>query len=229
MSLQPEQAVYRPEHAEPPTATPALEFSVVSGAHRHLSAAPTMVFMLSVTEPEAHRIYTIALTSQIQIDVARRGYDPPTRERLAEILGAAGATTQSLMWARVDTSVPSFLGTTVIELHVPCTFDLELVTAKYFDAIEDGDVPLSFHFNGTVFYRNAEGVMQVVPIPWTATAKFDLPAAAWHTMIDEHYPSSAFVRLDRATLAALQTRRAARGLPSFDACLLELLEDRDAG
>jgi hypothetical protein len=226
MTLQREQTVYVPEPAGPPT--PAPEFNVVSAAHRPFAATPTMVFTLSVAEPEGHDVYMMALTTQIHIDVARRGYEPETRERLAEILGALGATTQSLTWARVDTNVQSFLGTTVVELQVPCTFDLEVATAKYFDAIDGGDVPLSFHFNGTVFYRNADGAMQVVPVPWSATARFDLPVAAWRAMIDDHYPSSAWVRLDRGTLDRLQARRAQRGLLSFDACLDELLEGHDA-
>ena len=51
---------------------------------------------------------------------------------------------------------------------VPCTYDLELAAAKYFYSLPGGEVPLSFHFNGTVCYRGDDGRMQVVQVPWSA-------------------------------------------------------------
>ena len=47
-------------------------------------------------------------------------------------------------------------------------------------------------------------------------------------MIAEHYPGGGWVRVHQRTLAILNERRAARGLPTFDACIEELLEGRDA-
>jgi hypothetical protein len=44
-------------------------------------------------------------------------------------------------------------------------------------------------------------------------------------MITEHYPGGGWIRVGEQTLAALNARRASRGLPSFDACLAELLEE----
>jgi Family of unknown function (DUF6084) len=220
----------RPEAAG--TAVPAPELTVVSAAHERHAAAPTMVFALAVSEPEGHDIYTIALTVQIQIDPAKRGYDPDTRLRLQELFGPPGqgaASTQSLVWARVDALVPSFLGSTTVELRVPCTYDLEVATAKYFHALAGGEVPLSFHFTGTVFYRGPDGTLQVVLIPWDTDAQFRMPVATWRAMIDEHYPAGGFIRLQDATLVWLNGRRTRRGLPSFDACVSELLEACDGG
>ena len=48
-------------------------------------------------------------------------------------------------------------------------------------------------------------------------------------MIAEHYPGGGWVRLHADTLAALNARRAGRGLPSFDAAVTELLEADGAG
>ena len=45
-------------------------------------------------------------------------------------------------------------------------------------------------------------------------------------MIAEHYPGGGWIRLSHETLEALNARRAARGLPSFDACVEELLDAR---
>jgi hypothetical protein len=43
-------------------------------------------------------------------------------------------------------------------------------------------------------------------------------------MIAEHYPGGGWIRISHGTLAALNERRARRGLPSFDACIEELLD-----
>jgi hypothetical protein len=109
-------------------------------------------------------------------------------------------------------------------LELPCSFDLEVAATKYFYALADGEVPLSFHFYGTIFYRGPMGALQVTPVPWTATAQFRMPVAVWRGMIEEHYPGGGWIRLSHGTLDALNARRAARGLPSFDACVVELLD-----
>jgi hypothetical protein len=85
-------------------------------------------------------------------------------------------------------------------------------------------VPLSFHFYGTVFYFGADGGLKVVPVPWSSTSQFSMPIEAWQAMIAEHYPGGGWIRIRDETLAALNARRAARGLPSFDACIEELLD-----
>ena len=52
-----------------------------------------------------------------------------------------GATTHSFQWARVDSLVPSFTGSTMFSVEVPCTYDLEVASAKYFDSLGSGVVP----------------------------------------------------------------------------------------
>ena len=51
-----------------------------------------------------------------------------------------------------------------------------------------------------------------------------MPVAAWRAMIAEHYPGGGWIRLADDTLDGANDRRARRGLPSFDACVDELLE-----
>ncbi len=206
--------------------TPQPEFAVIGAAHLAFAAAPTMIFSATVVERSEHEIQSIALSIQVQIDPARRGYDTDTRERLAELFGAPASwtpSTQALSWARVGAVVPAFVGSAQFALELPCTYDLEVAAAKYFYALRDGSVPLSFHFNGTVFYRQ-HGRLQMVPVPWSATAQFEMPIAAWRAMIAEHYPGGGWIRISDATLARLNELRGARGLPSFDACVVELLD-----
>jgi hypothetical protein len=192
------------------------------------AAAPTLSFALGVTETSGREVFTIALTAQINIDPARRSYDAETREALVELFGPPerwAATTKSFVWTQVSTLVPSFTGETTFTLPVACTYDLELAAAKYLYHLPDGEAPLSFHFTGSVLHRGDAGQLQVVLIPWTCSADWRMPVATWREMMERHYPNGAFVRLHADTLAALSRRRARRGLPSYDACVADLLKD----
>jgi len=215
-------------HPDPAVLIPLPEFSVISAEALPYAAVPTMVFTLNAVEPKGHHVYAIALSSQIHIDPARRTYDPETRERLAELFGAPdrwGATTHSFEWARIDKMVLSFTGARAFEIHVPCTYDLEVASAKYFDGLSDGGVPLTFHFSGSVYYKSEDGELQITQIDWSTQARFHMPIAAWKTMITEHYPNGGWVRLRTDTLGRLHALRGARGLPTFDACVTELLDN----
>jgi Family of unknown function (DUF6084) len=66
-----------------------------------------------------------------------------------------------------------------------------------------------------------------VPVSWSRTAQYKMPVSVWRAMIEEHYPGGGWIRLHESTLAALNRRRAGHGLPSFDACVSELLELQD--
>jgi hypothetical protein len=216
----------RAESESAATLIPEPEFAITGAAHMAFAATPTMVFAATVSDPSGYEIQSIALTAQVMIDPAKRGYDPDTRLRLAELFGPPSGwapSTSGLAWARVSATVPGFTGSTTFALEVPCTYDLEVAAAKYFYALTDGEVPLSFHFNGNVFYRDVSSRLMVAPVSWSSTAQFRMPLATWRAMIAEHYPGGGWIRLHESTLAALNRRRAERGLPSFDACVHELL------
>jgi hypothetical protein len=216
------------EHTQ--IAPPAPEFAIARAAHVPFAASPTMLFEAIATEPTGAVIQSIALTAQVMIEPARRGYDPQTRARLTELFGPPASwapSTSGLPWARVTAAVPGFSGETRFSLEVPCTYDLEVAAAKYFYAVEDGEVPLTFHFNGNVFFYGADSRLQVMPISWTTSSQYRMPVAVWRTMIAEHYPGGGWIRLSDETLRTLHELRAQRGLPSLDACVAELLERGD--
>jgi hypothetical protein len=204
---------------------PAPQLEILGAAHVPFAATPTMRFDALAREPDGIPVQSIGLTAQVMIDPARRGYDPATRERLAELFGPPERWTPStsgLAWARVAATVPAFTGESPFSLEVPCTYDLEVAAAKYFYALTDGFVPLSFHFNGNVFYREPAGRLQMTPISWSTSAQYRMPVAAWRAMIAEHYPGGGWIRVSDETLAALHERRAARGLATVDALLGQL-------
>ena len=212
-------------------APPAPAFEIVGASHVPFAAAPTMRFEAVATEPTGATIQSIALTAQVMIDPARRGYDAETRLRLSELFGPPASwapSTSGLPWARVAAAVPGFSGETRFSLEVPCTYDLEVAAAKYFYAVPDGDVPLTFHFNGNVFFHaGIDGRLQVIPISWATSSQYRMPVQAWRAMIAEHYPGGGWIRVSDVTLRALHERRAAQGLATLDACVAELLESGD--
>jgi Family of unknown function (DUF6084) len=207
----------------------APEFRVYDVTWVRDAVAPTLSFALGVTEMSGREVFTVALTAQINIDPARRSYDDETREALVELFGAPerwAATTKSFVWSHVSTLVPSFTGETTFTLPMPCTYDLELAAAKYLYNVPDGEVPLSFHFTGSVLHRGDAGQVQVVLIPWTCSADWRMPVATWREMMRHHYPNGGWVRLHADTVAELGRRKARLGLPSYDACVASLLQER---
>ena len=201
-------------------------FSVLGVEPVPNAAAPELRFHLHVDDPLGRAIHTIALSTQIQIDPARRAYDPETRERLVELFGAPerwAATTQVFRWAHVDTLVKGFTGATSIPIEVPCTYDLEVAASKYFYSLPDGEVPLTFLFNGMVLYAGEHDRLQVAQVPWSCTARWRMPVAAFKQVMAAYYPGGGWVRLDTETLDALARRKAQRGDHSFDATVRGLL------
>lgn len=215
------------ERFDPGIARPAPSFAVLGVESRPRAAAPVLDFELEVTDESGLEVYTIALTAQILVEPARRKYDGPTRELLAELFGAPerwGSTTENLVWTQVDVLVPSFTGRTTFELAVPCTYDLEVAAAKYLYSLPDGEAPLVLHFTGSVFYRGEQDRLQVVKVPWSCSVGHRLPVATWKEMMARHYPGGGWIRLRNETVERLQRRKATRGLRTFEDCVAELLE-----
>ena len=101
---------------------------------------------------------SVLLDVQIQIAARRRGYDAGAHDRLFELFGPVadwGTTLRTLLWTRTTLVVPAFEGSTVVDLDVPCRYDLEVAASRYLDALADGEVPLEFLFSGSVFYTGA--------------------------------------------------------------------------
>jgi hypothetical protein len=225
-----EPAAIDGERPPPADSHPEPEFEVLSATALERAAAPTLAFRLRIDEGSGRRVFTVALSVLIEVEPAKRSYDDPSRERLVELFGEPerwATTTQSFRWAQADLLVPPFVGSTEVELAIACTYDLELAASKYFDALE-GEAPLRFHFNGTVFYEAEDGRLQLVQIPWDRSVRFAMPIEAWRGAIDAHYPHRAWVPVDRETLARLVRLRAARARPTFDATIAALLDREES-
>jgi hypothetical protein len=166
------------------------------------AAAPLLSFKLRITDGEASTpIHSLVLRCQVRIEPTRRRYEPAEQEQLIDLFGEPprwGQTLRSMLWAHTTAVVPPFIGSTLVDLPVPCTYDFNVAAAKYFHALENGEVPLCFLFSGTIFYAGeTDGGLQVAQIPWEKEANFRLPVATWKTMMEHYYPNSAWLCLRR--------------------------------
>ena len=217
----------QPEVMTPPVA-PEPEFRVLGATGRRYAAVPALDFDVHVSESGGRQVYAIVLTAQVMIEPARRQYDPETRERLVELFGPPerwATTTRSLVWHQAEAVVPAFTGSTTFHIALPATFDMEVASSKYLYGLPDGEVPLAFNFNGTVHYRGDDGRLQLSLVPWSCSAEFRLPVSTWRDLIEHYYPRTGWIALRDETLLALQREKAARALPTLDACVAELLEE----
>jgi Family of unknown function (DUF6084) len=232
MSAQPEMlAAAQPDPGsgfEAATDSPALEFEVLSAHPVRHAAAPIMALDLQVSEQHGRQVYMIGLSIQLMIEPARREYDEATRERLAGLFGAPerwAVTTHSLLWAQLDVVVPAFAGSRTVAVALPCSYDLEIAAAKYLYSLPDGEAPLALHFNGMVYYPNEHGGLRMVLVPWSQSIDFRMPVSVWRETVAHYYPNSGWAAFGEHTLRQLERERVARGLPTYDACVSELLSE----
>ena len=169
------------------------------------------------------------LDVQIQIAARRRGYDDADHDKLFDLFGRRadwGTTLRTLLWTRTTVVVPPFTGTTVADLCVPCTYDLEVAASRYFDALRDGFVPLEFLFSGSVFYAGPEGALQTARISWEQEAEYRLPVRVWKETMEGHFPGTAWLRLPKRSYDRLCAYKARSALASWDDVVDGLLEGR---
>src|SRR5262249_21473766 len=102
----------------------------------------------------------------------------------------------------------------VIDLPITCTYDFEVVAAKYLESLEDGEVPLVFLFSGTIFTRGQLG-FSVEQIPWEKEATYRLPVRLWRDLMDRYFPGSAWIRLRRESFDALYRFKGRHARPTW--------------
>jgi hypothetical protein len=213
------------------SAVPELSFEVQGAEALAHAASPTLKFALEIEANGGAAIRSVLLDVQIQIAARRRGYDSGASDRLLELFGTPdrwGSTLRTLPWTRITQIVPPFAGTTIVDVPVPCTYDLEVTAARYFAALDDGEVPLEFLFAGTLFFTGANGALQTARIPWELEAEYRLPVAVWRQTMDRHFPSSAWLRLGRESFDRLTAYKARHAFESWDAAVDSLVAEENA-
>jgi hypothetical protein len=200
-------------------------FTILDVAAEPYAVAPQLTARLRIEETTGQRVHAIALRCQVRIEPQARKYDDGEGDRLRGLFGERARwadTLRPFLWMQCNTTVQGFLGRTEADLALPCTYDLEVIGARYLHALDAGDVPLTLLFSGTVFTRGETG-FGVEQIPWTCEARHRLPVTVWRQMIASYYPNTGWVRVGSDVLAALADYRSRHGLTSWDETVTRLL------
>ncbi len=201
-------------------------FTVLDIAPTPYAAAPELTVRLRIEETSGEQVHAIALRCQVRIEPQRRGYDVADEPGLRALFGGRERWAQTLkpfQWMQCGTTVQGFTGSTEVDLPMPCTYDFDVIGARYLHAVGAGAIPLSLMFNGTVFTRGERG-FAVQQVPWDSEARYELPVQVWRDMLATYFPNSGWIRLDHDVLTALGDYRAQHGLVSWEETVTRLLD-----
>ena len=204
---------------------PELDFSILNVEAPPYHAVPTLLFKLQVRNRTPEPIHSVMLKVQVQIMAEGRPYNGEEQERLRELFGRPeqwARSLKSLPWTQSVVLVPAFTGETVVDVPVTCTYDFELLSSRYFWAAGQRQIPLTFLFSGTIFYKGSVG-LQAAQISWDKEAAFRLRPGLWQEMMDHYFPNSAWLRLRKELFDALSDYKVAHSLPSWEAVIEQLL------
>jgi Family of unknown function (DUF6084) len=204
---------------------PDLDFQVEDASATRNAATPQLTFKVRITNSEPTPIHSIALRVQVQIEPVRRRYSPAEQRQLRELFGESERWSDSLhplLWTNTNINVQGFRGTTVIDVPVPCTFDFNVAVTKYIHGLDNGEIPTSLLFSGTVFHAGRMG-LEIAQIPWDREASYRLPVRVWQAMMDLYYPNTAWICLQREVFERLYEFKTRHGIPTWEQALERLL------
>jgi Family of unknown function (DUF6084) len=205
---------------------PDLNFEIIGAEVAAYSVIPLLNFKMRIVNEQEEQIQNVNLKCQIMLTVTQRRYNPDEKAKLTEIFGEPerwGKTLHTFLWTNVNTVVPRFIGSTTVDLPVPCSYDFEVVSTKYFNALEDGEIPLNFLFSGTIFYEGEQGNLQIGQISWSKEANYRLPVALWKDAIASAFPNTAWIRLQKDVFDQLYQYKITHGLIAWEDVLTHLL------
>lgn len=164
---------------------PELQFKVERANALAICGKAAVSLALRISNGEQEQVHSIALTVQLQIEPARRRYSDAEKRALTDLFGEParwGTTVRPLFWTTINAAVPGFAGTTCFDLRIPYDFASDIAAAKYFRAIEQGDVPITLLFSGRLHYLSA-GSLLMAPISWSQEATCRIPEQVWKQAI----------------------------------------------
>lgn len=207
---------------------PDLSFEVIGATAQSFCATPTILFRLKIDGPAGEPIKGVSLETQVRIEAHVRRYSDDEKDNLFELFGEPSRWTQtvrSLLWTHAVTNVPAFTGSAEVDLPVHCTYDFNVVSAKYFYGLEEGNVPVTLLFSGTVFYYGDENQLQIERIPWSKEAPFSMPVSTWKDMMQIYYPNTAWLALRQDAFEQLARYKAENNFASFDQAIENLVRE----
>lgn len=201
------------------------QFSVLDIFAETYAVAPQLTARLRIEEHTGQTIHAVALRCQVRIEPQRRRYEAAEQEALRGLFGERERwvdTLKPFLWMQCNTTVQGFVGATDVDLVLPCTYDFDVIGARYLHALASGSVPINLLFSGTVFTKGTNG-FGVQQVPWDCEASYDLPVAVWREMIDAYFPNTGWIRLDHDVLARFADYRARHGWMTWEESVEALL------
>jgi hypothetical protein len=191
------------------------------------AAAPTVQLRLRLTETTGMRVGAVVLRCQVRIQPQQRRYNAVEGERLSDLFGTVDRwadTLKPLLFTTLTVMVPAFRGSIELDVDLPCSYDLEVAASRYFQSLDDGDIPLLLLFSGTVFAQTGTGLF-IEPVPWHKECSFRLPVRVWRETMNRYFPDSGWLMLRRDTLDALGRYKSRHALASWNDTVLALLAE----
>ena len=204
-----------------------LAFACTDIAPEHHAAGPTLQLTLRIREATGAPIHAMALRCQVRIEPQRRSYEPVEVDRMLDLFGPGkqwGDTVRPMQLAALSHLVPGFRDEVTTTIPLPCSYDMEVASGKYFQSLEGGEIPLVLLFAGTVFVAGETG-FAVEQIPWHHEATYRLPVTVWQQMMDLHFPERGWIALSRESIHALRDYAAVEAIPFGDAVIERLLKE----
>ena len=202
-----------------------LEFTVSEIVPDAYAATPQLLARLHISESTGAVIHAIALRCQVRILAQRRTYTAEEESGLLDLFGPRArwpSTLRPFMWLQCSTMVQGFTDGTDVDLVLPCTFDFDVTASKYLHALREKSIPIELLFSGTVFTRGANG-FGVEQVPWNLEATYQFPVIVWRELIDQYFPNTGWIRVNRDVMDELSHYRSALGLASWEATFEALL------
>jgi Family of unknown function (DUF6084) len=204
---------------------PDLRFQIENAAPVPKAATPQLAFAVRITNSVPDAIHSIALRAQVQIEPVRRRYSAQEQEHLKELFGEPEGWSKSLhplLWSNLTLTVPGFSGSLLLDVPVPCTFDFNIAVTKYIYGLENGELPTTLLFSGTVFHSGPVG-LQIAQIPWERQASYRLPIRVWKDMMDLYYPNTAWIALRRDVFERMYEFKSRHGIPTWEQTVERML------
>jgi hypothetical protein len=206
---------------------PELGFVVEDAAPIEFAAAPALALKLRVSvRPADAVVHSALLRCQVQIEAPARSYAAEEQARLGDLFGEPARwnkTLRNILWTSAVVLVPGFTESVMVDVPLPCGHAVRAAAAKYFDGVDDRDVPLTLLFSGTVFLARDDGSVAVGPVPWSKEARFALPARLYHATLAHYFPDTTMLAVRRDLFERLDRFRTREGLPTCDHALELLL------
>jgi len=204
---------------------PELDFRITGVAPVPSSLIPALKFDLAVSN-NGENVQAVLLRAQIQILSPNDGSEDGHGETLAEAFDSTDQWLQPVrrrLWTHAHTTLDAFARRTRSSLLMQCTPDLAFAARRYFQAADEGVVPLAFSFSGTVFYAGAAGRLQVHPIPPDTECHYRMPTPVWEMLMREHFPNTSLLHLRQDVFDRLYAYKCRNGLPSWEQTIDHLL------